>query len=204
MWLVSEPANSDKVVSPFGGCNLLLSQYKSIGTELSRFEEIGGQYGYRSEVAYRGFRQGVAFIPNEVLESYLEDLLDLNVSEEKLNVGFFRPRLIPIIISLCGLIFAVLLGLNAASMGISTGPSFALTVLVGVPFAFLWHRCPKSRLARRMGFAKLLSREISRRRGIDSSTGLGPGLKVVEGFLGKTKEEVFPGAALEVIKEPIH
>ena len=63
---------------PYSRSVKLVSDYRTIGTELLRYESGTRSYGYQSFSAFTGFREGVAFVSVEVLESYLEDLLDID------------------------------------------------------------------------------------------------------------------------------
>lgn len=152
---------------PFGGCNRLLSQYTCIGAELLKYEASTRRYGYGSFSAFSHFRQGVSFVPVEVLESYLEDLLDLDVPEDRLFISRESPNLKWIFVSLLGLSGATSLGLYAASTGASLFASFALTAALALPFAVLWNYAPRGGVTRRMGFAQIVSHEVARRRGSD-------------------------------------
>jgi hypothetical protein len=152
---------------PFGGCNRLLSQYSCIGAELLKYESSARRYGYGSFSAFSHFREGVSFVPLEVLESYLEDLLDIDVSEDRLFIKRESPNLRWIVVSLLGLSGASSLGLYAASTGASLFSSFALTAALAAPFGVLWHFAPRGGLSRRMGFAQIVSHEVARRRGSD-------------------------------------
>lgn len=192
--------SKQRVRHQFGGCNRLLSQYKVIGTELLRYEEQAYQYGYSLSPDYSEFRQGVSYIPVETMESYLEDLLDLEVSTERLFI-FREPRLHASFLSLGGLLFAICTGLYAASSGASLILAFGLTVCLALPFAVLWHYTPREGLMRRVYFAQVLSHEISRRRGDrDGSESSRPTL-VLHRFLGrKAAPRSAQGAALNLIQ----
>lgn len=150
----------------FGGCNKLLNQYKSIGSELLKFEGHVASYAYTSRVAQQEFREGIAFVPLEVLESYLEDLLDLEVPEEKLFIRRESFNIPPVYVAFAGLLLAMGLGIYAASAGASFFFSFALTASLSFPFAYMW-QSTRSSVGRRMRFAQVLSQEVSRRRGRD-------------------------------------
>ncbi|MBN8547745.1 MAG: hypothetical protein J0M12_00370 [Deltaproteobacteria bacterium] len=152
---------------PFGGCNRLLSQYSCIGSELLKYEASTRRYGRGSFSAFSHFREGVSFVSVEVLESYLEDLLDLDVSEDRLFIKRESPNLKWMFVSLLGLSGATSLGLYAASTGASLFASFALTAALALPFAVLWNYAPRGGVTRRIGFAQIVSHEVSRRRGSD-------------------------------------
>lgn len=165
--MAEQRASEKHTAHPFGGCNRLLSQYACIGEELLKYEVNARRYGYGSFSAFTHFREGVAFVPLEVLESYLEDLLDLEIPESRLCIERESPNFKWTAVSLLGLSGAIGLGLYAASTGASLFASFALTVALALPFAVLWHFSPRSGVTRRMGFAQIVSHEVSRRRGSD-------------------------------------
>jgi hypothetical protein len=120
--------NQDTTKVNSSGVNKLLSQYQIIGQELLGVEDTG---------LVSGFREGVSMIAVEVLESYLEDLLDLGISEEVLY-------------------------LRRATKG-------AVHVLDTILFSAK-KIIPQIGLVRRIKFAKIVSAEVSRRRGRDGTT----------------------------------
>jgi len=152
-------------VHPYGRSAKLVGDYRTIGTELLRYEAGTRSYGYQSFSAFTGFREGVSFIGVEVLESYLEDLLDLDISDDALFIRLKGFRVRSTHWALVGLIGAVTVGLYAASSGASLPLSLGLTVALAFPFAIVWHFAPRDGLTRRVGFAQILSHEIARRRG---------------------------------------
>lgn len=164
---------------PFGGCNKLLSQYATIGTALQKYEHSMRRLGALRSSAFIQFREGVSFVSVEVLESYLEDLLDLDVDESKLFIESKATGLRWVVVAALGLCAAIATGLLATSRGSSLLVSFGLTLCLAFPFGLLWHFAPRDAAARRMSFAQVLSHEVSRRRGTDK----GPGADVRSGFL---------------------
>jgi hypothetical protein len=141
----------------------------------------------------------VAFISVETLEAYLEDLLDLEVCEENLFI-FREERLVrSSLIALGGMLFALCIGLYAASSGASLFLAFGLTVCLALPFAVLWHFAPREGVMRRLGFAQTVSHEISRRRGHDrdnsdaSTSGM-----VINRFLSRKGPASAQGAAFNM------
>lgn len=142
----------------------LSAQYGVIGSELLRYE-----YGIRSgrdrDALAFDLRTGLAFVSVEILESYLEDLLDLSVSENRLGITLGRTIWPVTYLSFAGLVIALALGLFAASTGASLLLAFALTGVIGLPFGMLWHYAPRDGLSRRVLFGQVLSHEIARRRG---------------------------------------
>ena len=155
----------------FGGCNTLLGQYQTVGAALLEFEATS-RYRYSLFPAFTEFRENVAFVPVEVLESYLEDLLDLQLTDQKLWVHRETSRLRSLLIAAVGLLIAVSSGLYAAQIGAALPFAFALTALGSLPFAILMHFAWHDGSRRRVGFAQLVSKEIARRRGLDKH-GLG-------------------------------
>ena len=141
--------------------------YKTIGGNLVLYDSNTIARGFVRSEAKKEFREGLSFVPIEMLESYLEDLLDLDIPDDKLfigQVGVLQRSLLLPVLGLCG---AVLVGVYAASAGASLFSSLSLSVVLALPFAALWHFAPQCRVNRRLAFAKLLSQEIFRRRGID-------------------------------------
>lgn len=165
--MTSRGTSASGAPHPYARSARLVADYRAIGTELLSYESGTRSYGYQSFSAFTGFREGLAFIQVEVLESYLEDLLDLEISEDALFIRISGFRVRSAHWALVGLLGALTIGLYAASRGASLPLSFGLTVALALPFAVLWHFAPRDGLARRVGFAQLLSHEISRRRGGD-------------------------------------
>lgn len=133
------------------------------------FAGSGGNSNF-SDKAVVKFRESVALISVELLDHYLEDLLDLDVSEEELYIKRGGIRIAPsLILAITGLSLALAAGLYAVSTGASFVLSFALTATLSLPFAIIWHLMPQERITRRVHFARLVSQEISRRRGGDGA-----------------------------------
>jgi hypothetical protein len=152
---------------PYLRSGKLVGEYRVIGAELLRYESGTRSYGYQSFSAFSGFREGVAFLSVEVLESYLEDLLDIDISDDALFIRLKGFRVRSTHWALAGLLGAVTVGLYAASGGASLLLSLGVTITLAFPFAIVWHFAPRDGLTRRVGFAQILSHEIARRRGGD-------------------------------------
>ena len=153
--------SEDNATSPFGACNTLLVSYQQIGHELLQFENAG---------TVASFREGVVTVPVEVLESYLEDLLDLGVKEEILAIRHTSPWFYSLKVLSFGIIGAVVGGLYCVSIGASVLSSFSLILILASPFASILYLAPRIGLMRRMRFARVVSAEVSRRRGRDGTT----------------------------------
>lgn len=152
---------------PFGGCNKSLNHYRTIGQTLLKIESGGLYYGYSSQRTVQEFREAVAVVPVELLEAYLEDLLDRRVNQDILFIA--RPGIWN---SLDILTIASLLGSVVVGMYLSLQSHSALvggfaTLSLALPVITVWFRSPVGNLARRLTFARILSREIARRRGSD-------------------------------------
>lgn len=152
---------------PFGGCNDSLSQYRIIGRALIVVEQDSLVYGYGSQRAVQEFREGVASVSVEMLESYLEDLLDSQVALDHLYIarpGFWKSVDLLTVLSLlgsCAVGTYVSLTSGAPLVGLSS------TLLLALPVVTVWHRSPFGHLARRVSFARIVSKEVARRRGSD-------------------------------------
>ncbi len=196
-----EDVSNKQAPHPFGGCNRLMNQYSCIGQELLHYELSARRYGYGSFSAFSHFREGVAFVPLEVLESYLEDLLDLEITEAHLGIVRETQPLNWTAVSLVGLCGAIGLGLFAASTGASLLASFALTVALACPFAVLWHFAPRGGATRRMAFAQIVSHEVARRRGSDK----GPREPAQPSFpFGELLAQKTPGSARSAAAMLLH
>jgi len=145
----------------FAGCNTLLNQYSIIGLELLRYEELPAM-----DLSRAAFRQGVCCVPVEVLESYLEDLLDLEATEESLFIVQERNRQVTSILTVAALLIATIAGFVMAQLAGSLISALALMLAAAIPLGFLvFHYGPKERVIRRLKFARLVSLEVARRRG---------------------------------------
>jgi hypothetical protein len=165
--MILRTPDSDRGAHPYARSLRLMNDYRTIGGELLRYESSTRGYGHQAFAAFTRFREGVAFVAVEVLESYLEDLLDIDVSDDALFIKLQGFRVRSIHWALVGLLGAVTVGLYAASTGASLPLSLGVTVALAFPFAIVWHFAPRDGLTRRVGFAQILSHEIARRRGGD-------------------------------------
>ena len=140
--------------------NQLLENYRLIGRELICVESSG---------TVASFREGIASVPLEDLESFLEDLLDLSVQEEVLGIQRDRPWFYSLKVLSFGILGAVAGGLYCVSVGASVLSSFSLTLILGAPFGSILYLTPRIGLMRRMRFARIVSSEVNRRRGKDEN-----------------------------------
>ena len=159
----------------------LRKHYQVIGQALLNFEKLSSFYPYKISRFKMFFQAELAFVNTEVLEVYLDDLLDLQVKENSIYIKSPLRLYFVGLLNLAGFLGALAIGLYSAASGASMLFSFSVAVLIASPFAVLWHVCPLDKLSRRMRFAKVISQEIARRRGTDVtgdrlSTGLFAGL----------------------------
>ncbi len=159
---MTQVEEQNKDLHPFGGCRRLEGQYRSIGHALVESEK-----NIFSSAVESNFRTSVAFIPDEVLESYLDDLLDSTVAEEKLFIKLPSKRGQEHVLFGSGFFLALALGFLAISQGAHILLSLSLTLCIGLPLFAVWYFAPRASLVRRMAFAKVVSRELSHRRGGD-------------------------------------
>ncbi len=188
---------------PFGGCERLRGHYRTIGSALLRLEREGsvlfssGLFSsglFSSGMLPRGdlriereFREAVTFVPAEVLSSFFDDLLDAEIPDERLSISHrsWAQRLMTSLLSIFGLLLAVLSGLYLSAIGTALPASFLLMVVLGTPFATMLYLSAGG-AARRLRFAQVVSREISRRRGDGNQTN------------GAKPSTAFQGAALRL------
>ncbi|WKZ57500.1 MAG: hypothetical protein QY326_02215 [Bdellovibrionota bacterium] len=145
---------------------MLPPSYRAIGTELLALETHHEATGYITPSSFKAFRQGVVTISVEVLEAYLEDLLDNSVEDAYLFIERTGRKLWSETIAVGGLVLALVGGMMLAARSEAVLPSFFLTLSLASPFAWLWHRATSRGATRRMFFAHVVSHEIGRRRGI--------------------------------------
>ncbi|NMC62477.1 MAG: hypothetical protein GYA55_04845 [SAR324 cluster bacterium] len=180
-----------------GGSRVLLFQYKCIASSLLLYEAERASFLSKDVECYKHFRESVSFIPVEILESYLDDLMDLSISDEKL---FLKKEIIThenklLFVVLYGSIATLLFVLLQGRMLLLAACMLSLCFLL---FAPEWYR---SRIyaERRLKFARLLSQEINRRRGKDhgSQNPLYEAFNWRQ-FFSSTKPSQMPGAAYEL------
>ena len=147
---------------PFAGCNRLMSQYQTIGAALLCYEESYSSRFMPNGRGRRDFSVSVSFVPVEVLEAYLDDLLDISVTDESL----FIRRTTSVVRRVIGatVATAVAIGLVEAWTHSSVMPAMLLT-MCGIAFLCAAFALPRMKVVRRFSFATLVSREIAGRRG---------------------------------------
>lgn len=147
--------------------NPFLHQYRIIGKELLRHESAASfetMASFSVNESPAQFRQGVAFISTPVLEVYLDDLLDSKVHEEALFLSrsALNLRVLTWSAALALSLTCAVFCLGALNLkpffwiGLLSSTSFFALLLVSIPFG----------ATRRLSFARLLSHEIDRRRGL--------------------------------------
>ena len=161
------PLGHHTLRTPFGGCNRLLGQYHQTGRALLDYERRLCGALIPGPRFSREFGHAVAFVPVEVLESYLDDLLDVGVSDDSLFIGKLKPAKRAV-----ALIAIAVTALGTSAFEVLGGATLAsLTALILVTFfsglgAALYF-IPRMKVIRRFSFATVVSGEIARRRGHD-------------------------------------
>ncbi len=143
----------------------LKQHYTLIGKSLLELESQIPFYNFLINKTPNCLQTNLAFIPNEVLESYLEDLLDFSIGDEKLCIQRSNLQTPYYLLSLLGLLLAVIFGLQLAYSGATFYMASTGVLLIAIPSALVWHLSPKIAPNRRLFFAKVLSQEIDRRSG---------------------------------------
>lgn len=183
---------------PYGGCRRLRNQYSDIGQALLGCEQLPRVKGVaRHEDLAKLFQQEVVFIPTEVLEAYLDDLLNLGKTEKELYI--IPEKSCMIRRKTCVLLAAITVA--AVFLGVWMDGYFAMAmpvaVALGAIFSLLWIVVPYSSMSRRIKFAQIVSQEVTRRRG-DASSSRGRRLstrQVIEQLLSGAEPEQLQGAA---------
>ena len=156
---------------PFGGCNTLLSQYNIIGTALTDCEKLTNRFHNNSQI-YKKFHETVFFIPVEVLESYREDLLDIDITESKLFINqksitdkfssyFNLTSLSFLLLFIISLSFGIY---NLFQSG-SVFTSLIISSVVLLPYIFFIDLVPNNKIIRRVRMSKIIMQEINSRKG---------------------------------------
>ena len=159
-------SNSDKASQhPFGGCNRLLEQYRTIGRALLAHERGLCPAFIPSGRAIREFSTSVSFVPVEVLETYLDDLLDLGVSDEGLFIRKPKTTWRGVVLLLAAV--TVLLAWQTQLTAAHVPVLLAVTFLAGIGSTLYF--LPRTKAIRRFSFATLVSHEIGNRRGQDKT-----------------------------------
>lgn len=145
----------------------LCGHYRSIGLALLAYEkEAPVLLRSISEAPMRNLRVALSFLPNSLLDSYLEDLLDLAVGDRELFIATsgLSPRRLLVALPFAGLFGAVALGLYLSTLDLPQSVCIASIVISSIPFALLWEYVPRSS-NRRLFFARIIAAELSNRRG---------------------------------------
>lgn len=168
MQVSKAPRNEDH--HPFGGCNRLLEQYQQIGRGLLAYEARVGGALIPVQRYVRDFSHSVAFVSVEVLESYLDDLLDISVCDESLFIRKSRlskRAFALLLISVAAVATIVWIG-RGAEQPFSVPTLVTVAFMAGLSSALYF--LPRAKVLRRFSFATLVSREIARRRGHDRTS----------------------------------
>ena len=144
--------NPTKFTAP----EMLAAQYKNVGRALRGYEKSKNQDEFQTEVS---------FVPTEVLEAYLNDLLDLSVNPNELFIYSPRGYRWLLIGSILGLILTIIIAACISFTTESLFLTFLSVTIAMLPTVVVASIIVKQEFIRRGFFAKTLSREIQRRRG---------------------------------------
>lgn len=150
----------------FGGCGRLLGQYRSVGAALRAYERRCYPLGLARVIrpAQKELRAALSLVPVEVLESYLDDLLDLELEDARLFIELPGAPTLNIPNMIGAVVGACLFG-GALALLNQTSPLTA-TLLGGLIASIVFGYCfSRHNAARRMRFANIISQEANRRRG---------------------------------------
>ncbi len=145
----------------------LCNDYRTIAGALLKLEKFSGLQVYFSKENSSPLQYEVAFVHTEVLESYLDDLLDFTISDQSLFILKKQTLRIFNLLALLGLLIATVVGFKMAEHGFSFYAALIAVLMIALPSGAFLHLAPKFLPNRRLFFAKILSQEISRRKGID-------------------------------------
>jgi len=153
------------------------ANYATVGRSLLEYEMLAYEsfeavlyrstlYGSdRYNKPARQFRESVSFLNNEVLQSYFEDLLDLEISDAALFIDREYSIIQNYYFPLVGMLTGLGSGLYTASLGLPLVVALSLILIMSVPCALFLYSMPRRGARRRMVFAQLLARELDYRRG---------------------------------------
>lgn len=145
----------------------LCRHYHSVGTALISYEkEAPILLRNINKRAMANLRVALSFLPDSILDSFLEDLLDLSVSDKDLFIaisGFSLRRLL-VALPFAGLLTSVGVGFYLSTLDLPYSFCVAAIVILSIPFALLWEWVPRS-TNRRLFFARLIAAELSNRKG---------------------------------------
>lgn len=169
----------------------LLGHYRHIGIALLEHESRPADGPSRMLIPTRdveeAFGANLATVPVEVMESYLDDLLDLNVTDESLFIkrveSDWRGSVIALLLA-CSAAVSLYAPFDAAGYWVTLG----LGVFFSCGLFLALYLLPRSRVMRRFGFATLISKVIARRKGYDgnSTTSLTP--RIIRDLFGGRRQ----------------
>lgn len=145
----------------------LCGHYSSIGRALLSYErEAPLLLRSVDKLAMGNLKVALSFTPDCILDSYLEDLLDLGILDRDLFIGIpaFSARKMLVALPFAGLICSVGIGFHLSTLDFAYSYCVATIVVSSIPFALLWEWVPRSS-NRRLFFARLVAAELSSRRG---------------------------------------
>jgi hypothetical protein len=149
----------------FGGCGRMLVHYRTIGAALRTYERRCFPLGFARVLkpAQKELRAALSTVSVEVLESYLEDLLDLELEDARLFID--RPGAPLTTPNIFGAVVGACLFGGALALINQTSPLTATLLGGGIASAVFGYCLSRHQASRRMRFANIISQETNRRRG---------------------------------------
>ena len=141
--------------------------YHSVGMALLAYEkEAPLLLRVFHKPATANLRVALSFLPDAILDSYLEDLLDLDILDKDLFIAVpsLSPRKLLVALPFAGLFAAGGIGFYLSTLDLPYSFCVAVIVFCSIPFALLWEWVPRFS-NRRLFFARLIAAELSNRRG---------------------------------------
>jgi len=141
-------------------------QYKTIGNALLSYEQVAAFSIFSNFIdarAFESFRASVALLPNAILESYLDDMLGEKILDEQLYIknSYLNKNKVFEVLSLFGVFGSVAVGTQLSFGGMDPWWSLCVSLGLGSPCAMFFYAASN----RRLRFARVVSFELSRRRG---------------------------------------
>lgn len=166
--------------------------YAIIGEALLHYESKTKNATTDYNFAFNELRENLVFTNVELLESYLEDLLNIKISDGALYIERSKCRFAGIPCELTLVLIALAGGLTFYLLDTNIITAILLTALLSLPLLLISYLAPFT-VKRRMVFARALSKEIARRRGRDDESGRSSIL--ISDFYVKSTSQGLPGAA---------
>lgn len=136
-------------------------RFKIIGKVLLEIEESNLLYSFLPKQPKKILQENLAFMPTEVLEAYLEDLIDFTISDEELYIKNAKDSRFELLTLLSVVGTTMVMSYSGFEL-LSTSLTVGFIIILA---AVIQKLTPSILPNRRLFFARILSAEISRRNG---------------------------------------